>query len=154
MHIGGILMMTQTTTRESRERLILELLESHRPKSQSELAELLLARGVEANQGTLSRDLRRLGLHKGAAGYELPSGPTDPTARVLMTWLLDVRPAQQLLVLTTPPGGAQPLAVALDAGKFEELIGTIAGDDTVLAICPDPEAADRLAQRLRDLSPR
>ena len=154
MRIDRIPMTIQTTSREFRERLILELLESHRPKSQGELAELLRERGVDANQGTLSRDLRRLGLRKGPTGYELPEGPSDPTAKVLATWLVEIRPAQQLLVLKTPPGGAQPLGVALDAANFEELIGTIAGDDTVLAVCPDPEAADRLARRLRALSPR
>lgn len=145
-------MMTQTTSREQREQLILELVDSHRPKSQGELVALLRDRGVEANQGTLSRDLRRLGLRKGPEGYEVPDGPTDPVAKVLATWLTEIRPAQQLLVLKTPPGGAQPLGVALDAANLEELIGTIAGDDTVLAVCPDPEAAERLARRLSELT--
>lgn len=145
-------MMTQTTSRQHRERVIRDLLESHRPKSQSELADLLAERGIEANQTTLSRDMRRMGLRKGPTGYELPGGTSDPLARAIATWLVEIRPAQQILVLKTPPGGAQALGVALDADPPEELIGTIAGDDTVLAVCPDNEAAERLARRLRDLS--
>ena len=143
-------MMTQATSRQHRERAILELVAQHRPKSQAELGALLAEQGIEANQATLSRDMRRLGLRKGPTGYEVPDTATDPLVRAVQAWLTEIRPAQQLLVLKTPPGGAQPLGVALDADPPDELVGTVAGDDTVLAICPDPASAERLAARLRE----
>ena len=146
-------MMPQTVSRQERERVILELVAHHRPKSQAELGSLLAEKGIEANQATLSRDTRRLGLRKGPTGYELPDAATDPLVRAVQTWLQEIRPAQQLLVLKTPPGGAQPLGVALDSNPPEELAGTVAGDDTVLAICRDSAAAQRLARRLEEWMP-
>lgn len=145
------------SARERRQRAILELVAQHRPRSQAELGQLLAGLGFEVNQATLSRDLRQLGLRKGPQGYETPEGSggkldlRHPLARAVVTWLSEIRRAQQILVLKTPPGGAQPLGVALDNSPPEGLIGTVAGDDTVLAVCADPSAADRVANLLESL---
>ena len=72
-------------------------------------------------------------------------------ARALRQFLRDIRPAQNLLVLKTPPGGAQPLAAAVDAEKWKEVAGTLAGDDTVLIITPSRSARGNLQKRLEDL---
>ena len=112
---------------------------------------------VRVTQATLSRDMAELKLVKTAAGYKpLTNGdeaaaPMPPLARAVREYLLDVRPAVNLLVLKTPPSGAQPLAAALDAEKFKEVAGTIAGDDTVLVITPSRQARAAVQKRMEDL---
>jgi transcriptional regulator of arginine metabolism len=145
-----------TLTKTDRRALILEVLDRTPVQNQAELAALLAARGVEVNQATLSRDLRDLGLVKTPAGYAPADGgrANDPQARLgqaARTWLRDVVVAQNLVVLKTPPGGAQPLALALDQAPPKELIATLGGDDTVLAIGADARAARRLAKKLEAL---
>ena len=90
---------------------------------------------------------------KGAAGYVVPAASASPLVDALGRWLVSARAAQNLVVLRTPPGGASPLAVALDASGRTDMLGTIAGDDTILIICPANRAArdlvadfDRLAR--------
>lgn len=139
-----------------RRTLILELLERSAVQSQAELADLLAEEGVDVNQGTLSRDLRALGVLKTPAGYARSNGAVaqDPTARLgqaVREWLVEVVVAQNQVVLRTPPGGAQPLALALDQAPPKDLIATIGGDDTVLAIAADTRAAKRLARTLEGL---
>ncbi len=141
--------------RDTRRQAVLELLHEHRLKSQAELQELLLARGIDANQGTLSRDLRDLGVVKGPEGYELPGDPArGPLGgrpgvwHAVKEWLVDAVVAQNQVILHTPPSGASPLASALDHGAVPQLIGTIAGDDTVLVICKDQKLARSLARDL------
>ena len=141
-------------TKEQRRQSIVELVGSHAIRSQAELAKLLGRRGHRVNQATLSRDLRDLGLRKGPAGYELPhDGDGTPTeasdlGRAVREWLLDAIPAQNQVVLTTPPGGAQPLAFALDHTPLAGVVGTLAGDDTVLVVCQTARAAARLAKQM------
>jgi transcriptional regulator of arginine metabolism len=112
---------------------------------------------MRVTQGTLSRDMNELKLVKTASGYKpLSNGdeaaaPMPPLARALRDFLVDVRPAYNLLVLKTPPSGAQPLAAALDAEKFKEVAGTIAGDDTVLVITPSRVARAAVQKRMEDL---
>lgn len=130
---------------------ILKLISHQQIHTQEEIAQRLAALGVPATQVTLSRDFRELGLTKTPQGYQaLPaSQPAGPTlATVLAEYLLDIRAAQQLLVLKTSPGHASTLAAALDRANWPELVGTVAGDDTVLAIAPDAATARRLHQRL------
>lgn len=121
--------------------------------SQEALARLLRRRGWRVTQPTLSRDLRALGLVRTPAGYVLPgaAGPgparTD-LARALAEFALSVTPAGSLVVIRTPPAGADPLARALDEAALGEVVGTIAGDDTVFVATPGPAAARRLAARL------
>ena len=100
------------------------------------------------------RDLQELRLIKTREGYKpanvLPEEPTPlpPLARALGEFLLDIRPAENMLVLKTPPSGAQPLAAAVDAAKFTEIAGTIAGDDTVLIITPNKKSRESLQRKI------
>jgi transcriptional regulator of arginine metabolism len=118
--------------------------------TQDELARELNALGIPATQVTLSRDIRDLGLVKTADGYrQLPAEVSGPNLKdVINEYLLDVRIAQNLLVLRTSPANASSLAVSIDAEELDEVVGTIAGDDTVLIITPSNEVAEKFRQRL------
>jgi transcriptional regulator of arginine metabolism len=138
-----------------RHQKILELVRSGHVLSQEQLKEQLAQQGFDVNQSTLSRDIRQLELVKGARGYQLPSpdaAAIPPTARkienALAAYLQQAVPAQNLVVLKTGPGHAPALAVALDRVPMEGVIGSIAGDDTILLVTPDAETARRLAERL------
>jgi transcriptional regulator of arginine metabolism len=123
-------------------------------RNQADLQEQLAAEGCDVNQATLSRDLRDLGVVKGPEGYELPAeGAASPAAEPTLqqaarTWLLGATPAQNLVVLRTPAGGAQPLGLAIDRARLPGVVGTIAGDDTVLAVCASASRAKALAREL------
>ena len=136
---------------------ILKLVSSEPISSQDELRRRLSHMKVRVTQGTLSRDMSELKLVKTAAGYKpLTNGgeaaaPMPPLARALREFLVDLRPAFNLLVLKTPPSGAQPLAAALDAEKFKEVAGTIAGDDTVLIITPNKKSRESLQRKIASL---
>jgi transcriptional regulator of arginine metabolism len=130
---------------------ILKVLRARRVHTQHELAEALGALGFEATQVTLSRDIRELGLVKTAQGYAVPSSVSRPgpdLTTVAREFLLDVRIAQHTLVLKTPPAHASSLAEALDQAEWPEVIGTIAGDNTVLVIASDAKVAQKLRDRL------
>ena len=131
---------------------ILKLISHEQIHTQEEIAQTLARLGVPATQVTLSRDIRELGLAKTPQGYQQLTAPAPPAgpnlATILNEYLLDIREAQHLLVLKTPPGHASTLAAALDRAAWPELAGTIAGDDTVLAIAPDLRTAARLKRRL------
>ncbi len=155
----------QPRSPKARRQSALRALVQHRSiRSQAELAELLEAEGLGAvNQATLSRDLRELGIAKGPDGYVLPGAgldepDPDPLTRACREWLQAAIPVAHQLVAKTSPGGAHPLALALDQRSAEvpdsPIVGTIAGDDTVLVICRTPRAADRLATDLRSRLPR
>ncbi len=121
--------------------------------NQDELRRKLAARGIHVTQATLSRDIRELKLLKGPAGYALPAGleaedELPEIAGVLRDFGLEVRQAQNLLVLLTTMGGAQPVAASLDYEEWDEVVGTIAGDNTVLIVCPDALKAETLKTRL------
>jgi transcriptional regulator of arginine metabolism len=135
---------------------IAKLTAAGRVHTQQELARQLKSAGIDVTQVTLSRDMRELGLVKTAEGYrQLASGPTPAAGpafeQIIHEFLVDVRQAQQLLVLRTPPGGAMSLARALDQAAWPEVAGTIAGDDTVLVVAPDPRAAALVQRRLLKL---
>jgi transcriptional regulator of arginine metabolism len=129
---------------------ILNLIGSRAIQTQEELAHALRDLGVAATQVTLSRDMRELGLVKTGVGYKQivreSSGPDF--ASVAADFLLDVRVAQNLIVLKTSPANASTLAAALDRERWPEVVGTIAGDDTVLVISPDSAAAGVLREKL------
>lgn len=145
--------------RDHRRALILSWIRERQVKNQVGLGELLAARGIEVNQATLSRDLRAMGVLKGPEGYELPPDPAaaaaDDAATALWSavhgWLSTATPAQNLVVLRTPPGGANPLAIALDRARWREVLGTIAGDDTVIVVTRRGVEARRIAKSLLDL---
>lgn len=137
---------------------ILKVLAGPPVASQDELRRQLVHLGVRVTQATLSRDLRELRLVKTAEGYRrLSAGAAEETssvpalARALKEFLLDVRPAQNLLVLKTPPGGAQPIAAALDGERWKEVAGTLAGDDTVLIITPSRTARAAVQKRIEEM---
>jgi transcriptional regulator of arginine metabolism len=121
--------------------------------NQDELRRKLAAKGIHVTQATLSRDIRELKLMKGPSGYALPADidaedDLPEIAGVLRDFGLEVRQAQNLLVLLTTMGGAQPVAASLDYEEWEEVVGTIAGDNTVLVICPDSRKAETLKARI------
>ena len=132
---------------------ILKLISHEQIHTQEEIAQKLARLGVPATQVTLSRDIRELGLAKTTQGYQQLTAPAPPAgpnlATILNEYLLDIREAQHRLVLKTPPGHASTLAAAHDRAAWPELAGTIAGDDTVLAIAPNLRTAARLKRRLR-----
>ena len=129
---------------------ILKIIRSQEIYTQDELARELGSQGIQTTQVTLSRDMRELGLVKTGEGYRQfsaePSGPQ--LADVVDEYLQDIRLAQNLVVLRTSPGNANTLAVSIDREEMNEVVGTVAGDDTVLVITSDIEAADRFRQRL------
>jgi transcriptional regulator of arginine metabolism len=128
---------------------ILKLIRSGHISTQEELAHSLKKLGIQATQVTLSRDIRELRLVKTQEGYaETAAGETGPHFGFLATeFLLDVRSAQNLVVLRTAPGHANSVAVALDNEEWPEIVGTIAGDDTILVIAPNTHAADRIRKK-------
>jgi transcriptional regulator of arginine metabolism len=139
-----------------RQKTILALLEEAPIASQEELQRALHRRGVKVGQATLSRDIHELGLIKTENGYTLPNGnaaaPALPSvSRLVREFVLDVRPAQNLLVIKTTVGSAQPVAAALDDEAWPEAVGTVAGDDTILIVCPTKKAAARLAARTQEM---
>jgi transcriptional regulator of arginine metabolism len=140
----------------ARQSCIMELLEQEPLASQEEIRKRLARHGFRVNQATLSRDIHALGLVKTSEGYAAPGShvpePQPPAIeRLLREFGRDVRQAQNQLVLKTTVGSAQPVAVALDAAGWDEVVGTIAGDDTVLIVCPDRKQAQKLALRIRGM---
>lgn len=137
---------------------ILKLLASQHVASQDDLRRQLVHLGVRATQATLSRDLRELRLVKTAEGYRALSAAIaeeaaslGALARAVKEFMLDMRSAQNMLVLKTPPGGAQPLAAAVDAEHWKEVAGTLAGDDTVLIIASSRSACATVKKRLEEM---
>jgi transcriptional regulator of arginine metabolism len=137
---------------------ILKVLSGQPVASQDELRRRLGHLGVRVTQATLSRDFRELRLVKTTAGYRPLSTATGDEssslpalARALKEFLLDIRPAQNMLVLKTPPSGAQPLAAAVDAERWKEVAGTLAGDDTVLVICSSRNACNAIQKRVEEM---
>jgi transcriptional regulator of arginine metabolism len=137
---------------------ILKVLTGQPVASQDELRRQLGHLGVRVTQATLSRDLRELRLVKTSAGYRPlasatadESSPLPTLARALKDFLLDLRPAQNMLILKTPPSGAQPLAAAVDAEHWKEVAGTLAGDDTVLLICSSRKACAAVHKRVEEM---
>ena len=135
-------------TKAQRQHRIARILAEQAVTSQSQLAELLSTAGISATQATVSRDLEELGAIKvrapgGASMYAIPELPTDQLApedhlrRVLGEWLAEIGRSGDLVVLRSPPGTAHVVASALDRAGLDKLVGTVAGDDTLLAIAAE-----------------
>lgn len=156
-------------TKAARQARICALLTSRDVRSQSELGRLLAAEGVEVTQATLSRDLEEIGAVKsrrGGAGvvYSVPDEAPGPVLRALsevgdarisrlaVDLLVSVEASANLVVLRTPPGGAHLLASAIDRAGLDDVLGTIAGDDTVLVVARNPSGGAQLAARLSGLA--
>jgi transcriptional regulator of arginine metabolism len=139
---------------------ILTLVRHRRIASQEQLRELLVAQGVEVTQATLSRDIRELGLAKiadpeGGAHYAAPPAaetPPPPLGPLVAALLLSTEGVGALLVIRTPAGSANALGSALDRHGWPEVVGTIAGDDTILVIARGAAARRRVAARLAALA--
>ena len=155
--------MTPSENKVERHSAIRELLQSAAVTNQDELRRKLVRRGYRVTQATLSRDIRELQLMKGPDGYTLPAlgssngdGDTGEDelpalGELLASFGLRIRQAKNLLVLITVMGSAQPVAAALDYAEIPEIVGTVAGDNTVLLVCPDDRRAAMLCERLRAL---
>lgn len=153
-------------TRAARQARIVELLIANSVRSQSELAALLAAEGIETTQATLSRDLEELGAVKlraadGVGVYVVPedgspvrgvTGGTDRLSRLLGELLVSTDASGNMAVLRTPPGAAQYLASALDRASLPAIVGTIAGDDTIFVIAREPVTGAELAERIERLA--
>ena len=145
-------------TKTFRQGQILRLIRTQSLFTQEELARKLRESGLEATQVTLSRDIRELGLVKTTDGYrELQrETPHVSIASLASEFVRDVRSAMNQVVLRTAPGHASSVAVALDSAALNEaswagVLGTIAGDDTILVICANVEVADSVATRIRQM---
>ncbi len=151
---------TSETTRAGRQARIVALLSARAVHSQGELAALLADEGIEVTQATLSRDLEELGAVKlrgadgGAGRYVVPedgspvrgvAGGTDRLSRLLGDLLVSTDASANLAVLRTPPGAAHYLASAIDRAALPEVVGTIAGDDTIFVIAREPMTGAQLA---------
>lgn len=140
-------------TKSFRQGQILALIRGKQIYTQDELARELAQLDIQTTQVTLSRDIRELGLVKTGEGYRRmaaeASGPA--VADVVREYVLDIRAAQNLVVLRTSPGNASTVAVALDRQPIEGVVGTIAGDDTVLVIAQDSAAAQTFRSRLLEM---
>jgi transcriptional regulator of arginine metabolism len=143
-------------TKLARQQLIIELAHEGPLPNQQDLCKVLARRGFPVTQATLSRDINELRLVRTPEGYTLSNGdaPTEPApgvSRIVREFVREVRRAQNLLVIKTITGSAQPVAFAVDAEGWDEIVGTVAGDDTVLIITPDNKSAKTLQTRLEDM---
>ncbi len=157
-------------TKTARHRTIVDLLRRHLVRSQTELAELLATDGMVVTQATLSRDLFELGAvkvrHSGGLVYAVPGEGGDRTplagisqevldarlARLCEELLVGAEASANLVILRTPPGAAQLLASAIDQSYLPDLLGTIAGDDTILVVARDATGGPGVATRFLDLA--
>jgi transcriptional regulator of arginine metabolism len=153
--------VTGPVTRAGRHARIVELIRDKAVRSQTELAELLAGDGVQVTQATLSRDLEELGAMKVSGAYLIPEDGKRPLRettgqgparlqRLLRELLTGVDASGNIAVLRTPPGAAQFLASALDRSGLTDVVGTIAGDDTIFVVARDSGAA--LAEKLSNWS--
>jgi transcriptional regulator of arginine metabolism len=141
-----------------RQELILEIVQARAVSSQGELRRLLAGRGWEVTQATLSRDLRDLGLARvtteDGVRYVVPEALVDdpkPALDATLAQFLDsVDGVGELIVLRTLPGGAQPVAEAIDAAEWPEVLGTIGGENTILVVCRSGDARGEVMRRLRE----
>jgi transcriptional regulator of arginine metabolism len=150
------------TTKVQRQTAISRLVGEHEVTSQPELIELLASKGIEATQATVSRDLDDIGAVKvrvasGNTVYAIPEfepdrlAPLDQLRRVMGEWVAEVAHSGNIVVLRTPPGCAHVVASALDRSRVEGMIGTVAGDDTLMCVSAAADGAG-LADQLRQLA--
>ena len=149
------------TKKRERQATILDLVSAHVVGSQEELRQLLIKHGMDVTQATLSRDLRDLGLARisaeNGARYVVPESLLSEHDKPLLAKLLpqlfaSVSGVGELVVLHTVASGAQPIAEAIDQEEYEEVLGTIAGDDTILIVTRSVEARMLLTRRLLELA--
>jgi transcriptional regulator of arginine metabolism len=153
----------QRLAKQQRQHRIVGLLERNAVTSQGQLVQLLTDDGVIATQATVSRDLEELGAIKVRAGggdsvYAIPDlpkeqrTPEDHLRRVLGDWVVDVDHSHNLVVLRTPPGSAHVVASAIDRANVPDILGTVAGDDTILVVVAERSSGTKVARELRKLA--
>lgn len=136
---------------------ILDLLKREPVGTQAELCDKLARRGIQITQATVSRDIEELGLIKTREGYRLPGFPDSSKLPqpalpvVLKEFLWEVRKASNLVVIKTHPGNAHSVAAALDAEQWPEVVGTVAGDDTIFIATGGPQEASRIRRKILEL---
>lgn len=146
-----------------RQHLIARLIEQQIVHNQAQVVELLAEQGVGATQATVSRDLDDLGAIKvrvpgGEPAYAIPALPKDQRApedhlrRVFGDWVVEVEASGNLVVLRTPPGSAHVVGSALDRADLPEIVGTVAGDDTLMVVVAEDVGGAALADQLRGLA--
>jgi transcriptional regulator of arginine metabolism len=149
--------------KNQRQHLVAKLLASHPVANQERLVGLLADEGVAATQATVSRDLDDLGAIKvraagGETVYAIPELPKDQRApddhlrRVFGDWVVEVGCSANIIVLRTPPGTANVVGSALDRSGLPEVLGTVAGDDTLLVVVAEGHDGGTVAERLRELA--
>ena len=148
----------RTVPKALRHRRILDLIVRESILTQEDLVERLAHAGLNVTQATLSRDIKELGLVKTAEGYSTPGElggenvASQPSlSHLLREFVVDVKEAQNLLVLRTTAGSAQPVAAALDAEQWPEMLGTLAGDDTILVVTSSNKQCRALGKKVREL---
>ena len=157
--VGPIVKLSRT----QRQHRIIQILEKSAVSNQQQLVEMLASAGVEATQATVSRDLDEIGAVKvraagGDSVYAVPDLPKDRVApeehlrRVLGDWVVEVASSANLVVVRTPPGSAHVVASALDRAGLPEILGTVAGDDTIMVIAVEEVGGTELASRLSALA--
>jgi transcriptional regulator of arginine metabolism len=145
-------------SKTARHKAILHLIDEGPVESQDSLQQQLERKGFEVGQATLSRDIHELKLVKGPEGYRRAGegsggeGVLPSVMHLARQFVVEIRQAQNMLVVKTTVGSAQPVAAALDASHWPEVVGTIAGDDTVLVIASDKKKAQALASRIGELA--
>jgi transcriptional regulator of arginine metabolism len=153
----------RTLAKPQRQHRVARLLSDHDVTSQGRLVELLAAEGVAATQATVSRDLEDLGAIKvrgrgGETVYaipELPSeqrAPEDHLRRVFSEWVVEVAYSANLVVLRTPPGSAHVVGSALDRSGLPDVIGTVAGDDTLVVVVAEGTTGAAMARQLAEMA--
>jgi transcriptional regulator of arginine metabolism len=153
----------RSLSKAQRQHRVARLLADHAVTSQGQLVELLAADGVTATQATVSRDLEDMGAIKvrvagGETVYAVPELPSDQRApeshlrRVFSEWVVQVAHSANLVVLRTPPGSAHVVASALDRSGWEDVLGTVAGDDTLVVIVAEGVSGEGMAARLSELA--
>ncbi len=152
-----------TLGKPQRQHRIARLLEEQAISSQGQIVEMLAAEGVVATQATVSRDLEDLGAVKvripgGATAYAVPehskdaASPDDHLRRVMGEFVVDVAHSSNLVVLRTSPGSAHVIGSALDRAGYPDVLGTVAGDDTLILVCAEPVGGANVAERLAGLA--
>ncbi len=141
-----------------RQKRILQLVHATPIHSQMELGQCLRKEGIETSQATLSRDLKELRLIKTPQGYTPPESFGKPTTdedhlrQTLSQFITDISAANNLVVIRTGPGSAHPVALSLDESGWSDIVGTVAGDDTILVVARNASAARVLKKRLQTLA--
>ncbi|MBN2319111.1 MAG: arginine repressor [Acidobacteria bacterium] len=146
-------------TKKARQGRILEIVRKHSVRSQEELSSLLRAENIPVTQSTLSRDIRELGLIKIRGRYQspgdaLPAAANEHLRRALEQYVLSTGVSGNIVVIKTSPGNAHSVGVVLDAAQWSEVMGTIAGDDTIFVLAQNGRIGKRVLERVREFSSR